>query len=111
MLKFLLRSLPGPAGLVIGLMSAGAAQAAPTQNQIVAEHNALLTQCKAVVPRAEPLRAQLVRQAMFRLELSMSYRRAPSAMSANELQSAARYEHVAYELLWDACRPLLLQRS
>jgi len=108
MSKHFLRTLPGVAGLILGLALPEGSQAATPPMQVAAQHNALLAQCKAVVPAAEPLRAQLVRQAMFRLQLSMSYRRAPGGLSEQELQSAARNEHIAYELLLDACRPLLL---
>lgn len=108
MSKQLLHTLPGLVVLMFGLAVANESRAAAPSMQVAAQHGALLAQCKAVLPEAEPLRAQLVRQAMFRLELSMSYRRAPGGLSALELQSAARSEHIAYDLLLDACRPLLL---
>jgi hypothetical protein len=69
---------------------------------------ALLNQCRAALPQAEPRHRRAVREAMFRLQLSMAWRRAPGRLSAEERRSAAATERGAYEQLASACKPLLI---
>lgn len=90
-------------GLLLICGQGGAAAIEP-----VAQTSALLAQCQAALPEAEPRQAQQLRQAMFGLQLSMAYRRAPGRMSPQELKSAAAHERRAYERLLDSCKPLLI---
>ncbi|AXQ29631.1 hypothetical protein D0B54_13440 [Solimonas sp. K1W22B-7] len=94
-------------GLLLALAPYGGGQAAPAEVAL-AQTNALLAQCKAVLPQAEPRRARELRLAMFQLQLSMAWRRAPGRLSAQDLRSATASERSAYELLRDRCKPLLL---
>ena len=68
---------------------------------------ALIEQCTAAMPRAHPWRARQLRQAMFRMRVSMSYRAAGARLSMAERRSAMAAERASYELLFETCRPLL----
>ncbi|AXQ29632.1 hypothetical protein D0B54_13445 [Solimonas sp. K1W22B-7] len=68
---------------------------------------ALLEQCSAAMPRAHPWRARQLRRAMFRLQVSMSYRAAGARLSPAERRSAMAAERDSYNLLLETCRPLL----
>ncbi len=68
---------------------------------------ALLEQCSAAIPRAHPWRARQLRRAMFRLQVSMSYRAAGARLSPSERRSAMAAERDSYDLLLETCRPLL----
>ncbi|PPE72559.1 hypothetical protein C3942_17425 [Solimonas fluminis] len=68
---------------------------------------ALIEQCTAAMSRAHPWRARQLRQAMFRMRVSMSYRAAGARLSAAERRSAMAAERASYDLLFETCRPLL----
>lgn len=95
--------------LVLGLLlplSLAAQPAAPPGSppQVVA----LLAQCQTVLPQADARHHRAVREAMLRLRLSLSWRRAPGRLSAEEKQSAIATERGAYRQLVAACKPLLI---
>lgn len=71
-------------------------------------HAALLAQCQAVLPRTDAWRARRLREAMFRLQISTSWRRAPGRMTPQELRSAAASERNARDYLADICKPFPL---
>lgn len=86
---------------------AGTAAAAPSQ-VINRQTAALLDQCTAVMPQAHPWRARQLRNAMFRLRVSMAYHVAEGRLSPSELRAAATAERDSYELLVATCKPLLI---
>jgi len=95
--------------LVLGLLlplALAAQPAAPPGSppQLVA----LLAQCQTALPQADALRHRAVREAMLRLRLSLSWRRAPGQLSPEEKQSAIATERGAYRQLVAACKPLLI---
>lgn len=95
--------------LVAGFMAALAASAAPQPPPpppwapVV-----LIEECTAAMPRAHPWRARQLRQAMFRLRVSMSYRVVEGRLSPTERRSAMAAERVSYQLLAETCQPLLV---
>lgn len=93
------------AGFMIAL-PAGAAPAPPPPPSWGSV--ALIEQCTAVMPRAHPWRARQLRQAMFRLRVSMSYRVIEGRLSPVERRSAMAAERDSYQLLAETCRPLLV---
>lgn len=93
------------AGLSLALLSA---QATAAPHPLAPEHTvALINQCTAAMPRAHPWRARQLRQAMFRLRVSMSYHVAEERLSPSERRAAMAAERDSFELLFDTCRPLL----
>jgi len=94
------------AGISLGV-SAFAAHATPPP-PAPAQVVALLQQCTAAMPQAHPWRARQLRQAMFRMRVSMSYRAAAAQLSTTERYAAMAAERDSYELLFDTCRPLLI---
>lgn len=103
--------LPCFCGLLLALASyhAGTAMAAPAE--VAASqgpHAALLAQCQNVLTQIDPWRARRLREAMFRLQISTSWRRAPGRMSPQELRSAAASERNARDYLADICKPFPL---
>ncbi|HSW11950.1 MAG TPA: hypothetical protein VLI06_03870 [Solimonas sp.] len=93
------------AGLCLGGCAsvAAAAPQPPAPPQVAA----LIEQCTAVMPRAHPWRARQLRQAMFRMQVSMSYRAAGAQLNPSEQRAAMAAERDSYELLFETCRPLL----
>lgn len=90
--------------LALGVLVVEAAAPAPAPAQVVS----LLQQCTAAMPQAHPWRARQLRQAMFRMRVSMSYRAAAGQLSAAERHAAMAAERDSYDLLFDTCRPLLI---
>lgn len=98
-------------GLLLALASyrAGTAVAAPAEVAAAqGPHAALLAQCQNVLTQVDPWRARRLREAMFRLQISTSWRRAPGRMSPQELRSAAASERNARDYLADICKPFPL---
>ncbi len=95
--------------LLLGLMLplALAAQPAPPPGS-PPQAVALLAQCQTALPQADSRRRRAAREAMLRLRLSLSWRRAPGQLSAEEKQSAIANERGAYRQLVAACRPFLI---
>ncbi len=95
------------AGVAISLMSLQAAAGPLPPPPPTGGSLALIEQCTAAMPRAHPWRAKQLRQAMFRMRVSMSYRAAGTRLSMAERRSAMAAERASYELLFETCRPLL----
>jgi len=95
------------AGVAIALLALQAAAAPLPPPPPAGGTMALIEQCTAAMPRAHPWRAKQLRQAMFRMRVSMSYRAAGARLSAAERRSAIAAERASYDLLFETCRPLL----
>lgn len=91
-----------------GLMLPLALSAQPAPPGSPPQVVALLTQCQTALPQADAWRHRVVREAMLSLRLSLSWRRAPGQLSAEERQSAMATERRAYRQLAAACKPLLI---
>ncbi|HEY0916077.1 MAG TPA: hypothetical protein VGE22_14480 [Solimonas sp.] len=95
------------AGVAISLMSLQAMAGPLPPPPPAGGTLALIEQCTAAMPRAHPWRAKQLRQAMFRMRVSMSYRAAGAHLSTTERRSAMAAERASYDLLFETCRPLL----